>query len=154
MFVFSSRRRHTICALVTGVQTCALPICSESLQKVPIAISALGNEALETRGFDNLSTLTKLAPSIQLSNFGPIAYVTLRGIGNENSTAGGDPGVAFHFDGIYIGRPVGTLFSAFDTERVAILRGPQGTLYGRNATGRPANKSEDRPVGKECARPS
>src|SRR3546814_13810555 len=56
---------------------------SESLQKVPIAISALGNEALEPRGFDNLSTLTKLAPSHQLSNFGPIASVTLPGTGNE-----------------------------------------------------------------------
>ncbi|WP_007687867.1 hypothetical protein [Sphingobium indicum] len=60
---------------------------SENVQKVPIAISALGGEALTNRGFDSLSTLTKLAPSIQLSNFGPIAFVTLRGIGNENSTA-------------------------------------------------------------------
>src|SRR3546814_10330337 len=59
----------------------------------------------------------------------------MRGIGNENTTAGGDPGVAFHYDGVYIGRPIGTLFSAFDTERVEILRGPQGTLYGRNAMG-------------------
>ncbi|WP_255265447.1 TonB-dependent receptor [Sphingobium chlorophenolicum] len=119
---------------------------SENVQKVPIAISALGGEALANRGFDSLATLTKLAPSIQLSNFGPIAFVTQRGIGNENSMAGGDPGVAFHFDGVYVGRRVGTLFSAFDSARVEILRGPQGTLYGRNATGGSINYITKKPV--------
>src|SRR3546814_14320519 len=63
---------------------------SESRQKVPLAISALGNEALETRGFGTLSTLTKLAPSIEHRHFGPIAYVTLSGIGNEKTTRGRD----------------------------------------------------------------
>ncbi|WP_234703232.1 TonB-dependent receptor [Sphingobium chlorophenolicum] len=118
---------------------------AENIQRVPIAISALGGEALANKGFDSLTTLTKLAPSLQLSNFGPIAFVTMRGIGNENTTAGGDPGVAFHYDGVYIGRPIGTLFSAFDTERVEILRGPQGTLYGRNATGGSINYITKKP---------
>ena len=108
---------------------------AETAQKVPIAISAIGEQTLTDTGFDNLANLVKLAPSLQLSNFGPIAFVTMRGIGNENTTAGGDPGVAIHFDGVYLARPVGALFQAFDTERVEVLRGPQGTLYGRNATG-------------------
>lgn len=118
----------------------------ESAQKVPIAITAIGSETLTDTGFDNLASLVKLAPSLQLSNFGPIAFVTMRGIGNENTTAGGDPGVAIHFDGIYLGRPVGALFQAFDTDRVEVLRGPQGTLYGRNATGGSINYITSKPT--------
>lgn len=119
---------------------------AESLQDVPISVSALNSEALATTGFDSLSDLSRLGPSLQLSNFGPIAFVTVRGIGNENTTAGGDPSVALHFDGVYIGRPVGVLFSAFDTERVEVLRGPQGTLYGRNATGGSINYISKKPT--------
>lgn len=107
----------------------------ESLQEVPVTVSALNSKQLEETGFDSVTDLAALTPSLQFGNFGPIAFATLRGIGNENTTAGGDPGVALHFDGVYLGRPVGTLFSAFDSERVEVLRGPQGTLYGRNATG-------------------
>lgn len=118
---------------------------AENVQDIPIAVTALGAEALQSAGFDELADLTRLAPSLQISNFGPIAFVTMRGIGNENSTAGGDPGVALHFDGIYIGRPVGSLFTAFDTARVEVLRGPQGTLYGRNATGGSINYITTRP---------
>ncbi|XPF93282.1 TonB-dependent receptor [Colwellia sp. RE-S-Sl-9] len=108
---------------------------AENLQEIPIAVSALSEEDLENSGFDGISDLSTLVPSLQFGNFGPVAFVAIRGIGMENTTAGGDPGVAMHLDGVYIGRPVGTLFTAFDTERVEVLRGPQGTLYGRNATG-------------------
>jgi iron complex outermembrane recepter protein len=118
---------------------------AESAQDVPITISAFSANQLENSGFDNLSDLTMMSPSMQFGNFGPIAFVTMRGIGNENTTAGGDPGVAVHLDGIYMGRPVASLFSAFDTERVEILRGPQGTLYGRNATGGSINLVTKKP---------
>jgi iron complex outermembrane receptor protein len=108
---------------------------AENLQDVPIAVSAFDKDALTDRGFESVSDLSQMVPSLQVGNFGPVAFVAMRGIGMENTTAGGDPGVALHVDGVYIGRPVGTLFNAFDMERVEVLRGPQGTLYGRNATG-------------------
>lgn len=121
---------------------------AENVQDIALAVTALDSTRLENTDFDSIGDLTRLAPGLQLSNFGPIAFVTLRGIGNENTTAGGDPGVALHYDGVYIGRPVGTLFTAFDTERVEVLRGPQGTLYGRNATGGSINYITKKP-GRE-----
>lgn len=119
---------------------------SENVQEVPVAISAFSAERLEETGFDSFGDLENIVPGLQLGNFGPVTFVNLRGIGNENTTAGGDPGVALHFDGVYIGRPVGFLFSAFDSERVEVLRGPQGTLYGRNATGGSINYITKKPT--------
>ena len=119
---------------------------AESSQDIPIAISAMGEQQLEDTGFDGISDLTMYTPSMQFGNFGPIAFVSMRGIGSENTTAGGDPGVAMHIDGIYMGRPVATMFTAFDMERVEILRGPQGTLYGRNATGGSINLITKKPT--------
>lgn len=132
----------------SGIQTIVVTAQkrAEDVQDIPLSVTAIGSEALETTGFDSLADLSKLSPSLQLSNFGPIAFVTLRGIGNENTTAGGDPGVALHYDGVYLGRPVATLFTAFDTERVEVLRGPQGTLYGRNATGGSINYITKKPT--------
>lgn len=117
----------------------------ESMQDVPVAIAAFSESQLEDSGFDSISDLAMMSPSMQFGNFGPVTFVNMRGIGNENTTAGGDPGVAMHLDGIYMGRPVASLFSAFDTERVEILRGPQGTLYGRNATGGSINLITNKP---------
>lgn len=111
-------------------------------------MSALSEAVLEDNGFDELSDLTTAVPSMQFGNFGPVAFVAIRGIGHENTTAGGDPGVALHIDGVYLGRPVATLFNAFDTERVEVLRGPQGTLYGRNATGGSVNYVTKRPTDR------
>lgn len=117
----------------------------ESVQDIPISISAFGSETLEQTGFDEIADLANITPSLQIGNFGPVTFVSLRGIGTENTTAGGDPGVALHYDGVYLGRPVGALFSAFDSERVEVLKGPQGTLYGRNATGGSINYITKKP---------
>lgn len=118
---------------------------AESLQEIPIAVSALNEDALQQSGFDGVEDLSFLVPSLQLGNFGPTTFLSIRGIGSENTTGGSDPGVALHVDGVYVGRPVGALFSAFDAERVEVLRGPQGTLYGRNATGGSVNLLSKKP---------
>lgn len=118
---------------------------AESAQDIPIAISALSEDALRQSGFDGVADLSFMVPSLQFGNFGPVSFLNIRGIGSADNFAGSDPGVAMHIDGVYIGRPVGALFNAFDTERVEVLRGPQGTLYGRNATGGSVNLITKKP---------
>ncbi|WP_077341338.1 TonB-dependent receptor [Pseudocolwellia agarivorans] len=118
---------------------------TENLQEIPIAVSALNEDALAQSGFDGVEDLSFLVPSLQFGNFGPTTFLNIRGVGSENTTGGSDPGVAMHVDGVYVGRPVGALFSAFDVTRVEVLRGPQGTLYGRNATGGSVNLITNKP---------
>ncbi len=119
---------------------------TESAQNVPISMAAFSGQRLEDSGFDSFADLTMMSPSLQIGNFGSVTFINMRGIGNENTTAGGDPGVALHYDGVYLGRPVAYLFTAFDSQRVEILRGPQGTLYGRNATGGSINYVTKKPT--------
>ncbi len=108
---------------------------AENIQDVPIAISALDSRVLERSNIERIDDLTFYVPNLQFGNFSTTATVALRGIGSTNTTAGGDPGVALHLDGVYLARPMATVFSAYDLERMEVLRGPQGTLYGRNTTG-------------------
>jgi iron complex outermembrane receptor protein len=108
---------------------------SENLQKTPLTISAVTGEKLESQGIKTVVDLANQVPALQItSSGGGAAQIFLRGIGSTNTTEVGDPAVAYHIDGIYIARStsVGALF--YDIDRVEVLRGPQGTLYGRNAT--------------------
>lgn len=117
-----------------------------NIQDTPVAISAFGEERLERSGIQSVSDLSNQVPSLQFSNFGNVVFMALRGIGMENATAGGDPGVAYHIDGVYIGRPSATMANFWDVERMEVLRGPQGTLYGRNTTGGSVNMITKKPV--------
>jgi len=108
---------------------------SENLQKTPLTISAVTGEKLESQGIKTVVDLANQVPALQITSSGAgAAQIFLRGIGSTNTTEVGDPAVAYHIDGIYIARStsVGALF--YDIDRVEVLRGPQGTLYGRNAT--------------------
>lgn len=108
---------------------------SENLQKTPLTVSAVTGDKLESQGIKTVVDLSAQVPALQISSSGSgAAVVFLRGIGSTNTTEVGDPAVAYHIDGIYIARStsVGALF--YDIDRVEVLRGPQGTLYGRNAT--------------------
>ncbi len=118
----------------------------ENIQDVPIAITALDANILDRSQIVRVSDLSKHVPNLQFGNFSSTATAAIRGIGYTNTTAGGDPGVALHLDGVYIGRPIATVFSAWDLDRMEVLRGPQGTLYGRNTTGGSINFITQKPT--------
>ena len=110
----------------------------ESLQDVPISIVAFNQEALEKLGIRDIKDLASKVPNVLINEFtGSSTTVRLfiRGVGQNDVQVTQDPSVALYMDGVYIGSSVGTAFETADTQRIEVLRGPQGTLYGRNATG-------------------
>ena len=121
----------------------------ESLQNVPLSVTAFSQDDMDIRGYSNLQGVQESTPNLNFSvqSAGQnVARVTLRGIGTETLVGGGDPGVALHIDGVYVGRNSVAAGDIFDIARVEILRGPQGTLYGRNATGGSINVITNRPT--------
>lgn len=110
---------------------------SESAQSVPIPITALSQEQLQTRNMTEIRDIERLSPntSIQYSSVnGTAAQIFMRGIGQTNWSSTQDPKIGMYVDGVYLSRPQGGLLDFMDIERVEVLRGPQGTLFGRNTT--------------------
>ena len=120
-----------------------------TVQDTPVSISAFDAEAMRRQGIGGAADLHLKVPGFFYTEGGgnsPITQIAIRGVGNENVTSGGDPGVAYHFDGVYLSRPTAAAAQLFDAERIEILRGPQGTLYGRNATGGSINVVSKKPT--------
>ena len=126
----------------------------ESLQKVPVAVTALGRDQVETLKIQSFNDLNGLAPNVTSVNSvsGSNPTVTIRGITGGNVEPGRDNGVALYLDGVYISRTTGAQFDIADIERIEVLRGPQGTLYGRNSTGGAINYITAPPKGEFYAR--
>jgi iron complex outermembrane recepter protein len=119
---------------------------SESVQDIPLAVTALSSDMLDERGITDIASMAASVPGMNFSQSGNNTRITVRGIGTENTTVTGDPGVALHIDGVYQARSsVGNVLF-YDLARVEVLRGPQGTLYGRNATGGSINLISNPPV--------
>ncbi|GAB2898130.1 TonB-dependent receptor [Microbulbifer echini] len=109
---------------------------AENLQEVPIAISAFSGENIKESGVKNLTDLGRYTPGVEMHNDTALQPTySIRGIQTNDWTVGSDPAVAVYVDGVYTGRGAGAEIPLTDIERVEILKGPQGTLFGRNATG-------------------
>ena len=108
---------------------------TESLaSKTPIALSAISQDGLRDAGITNPTMLDDLVPNLLIDRASLGIQITIRGVTSTDNTEKGDPSAAFLLDGVYIARPQAQEVSFFDLERVEVLRGPQGTLYGRNTT--------------------
>ncbi|MEP7261093.1 MAG: TonB-dependent receptor [Usitatibacter sp.] len=110
----------------------------ELLQDVPAAVTAFSGEALEKAGITDITGLTDITPSTTLkasraTNSTLTAFI--RGVGQQDPVAGYEQGVGIYLDDIYLARPQGALGDIYDVQRIEVLRGPQGTLYGRNTIG-------------------
>ncbi|NIJ52734.1 TonB-dependent receptor [Dyadobacter arcticus] len=109
----------------------------ESAQEVPIPISVIGGQRAEDAGAFNVNRLKELVPSVQLyASNARNTTLNIRGLGSTYGLTndGVDPGVGFYVDGVYYARPAATALDFIDIERIEVLRGPQGTLFGKNTT--------------------
>jgi iron complex outermembrane receptor protein len=118
----------------------------QSLSDVSLSVSAVGSQALANTNTVNIEGLQNLVPSISFGNDFNFAKLFIRGIGLSSSLPGVDPSVALHVDGVVVSLAQAQLGSMFDLDRVEVLRGPQGTLYGRNATGGAVNLITAKPT--------
>ncbi|NHZ81055.1 TonB-dependent receptor plug domain-containing protein [Massilia sp. CCM 8695] len=122
---------------------------STPLQKTPIAITAINAAALQDNHVQTIQDVVNLVPGFQATGQGDhgVITMTLRGIGNDSAkTEYADPEVASFVDGIYSPRPEGATSLLFDLEAIEVLRGPQGTLWGRNSTVGAVNMQTTKPV--------
>jgi iron complex outermembrane receptor protein len=111
----------------------------ESVQQTPISITALSGDDLEKRGMGNLNEIAKVVPNLKYDanegQFGNSSAVYIRGIGQYDFDFAFEPGVAVYIDDVYFGTLFGNQLDLSDVSNVSVLRGPQGTLFGRNAEG-------------------
>lgn len=116
-----------------------------SAQKTPVALSVFDAKTLAENGGADLRSLQNVAPALQIGTVGTNTLLTVRGVSSRDATEIGDPAIAVSIDNFYLQRAAALNSSIFDVERVEVLRGPQGTLYGRNATGGAINISSVKP---------
>ena len=113
----------------------------ESLQETPIAVSAFSGEALQDRQVLSSDDLANITPSLTFDSVAPSSgsnsagQIFIRGVGQTDFTGVTDPGVGVYVDGVYMARSIGSVLDFVDIEKVEVLRGPQGTLFGRNTIG-------------------
>ena len=110
----------------------------ETLISVPIAITAIGGAQLERRGAIDITDVANIAPNVTLENSratNSTLSAFIRGVGQQDPVAGFEQGVGIYLDDVYLNRPQAAVLDIYDVERIEVLRGPQGTLYGRNTVG-------------------
>lgn len=151
------QRKGSIDSLIEEVTVTARKR-EESLDDLPLSVTAFTGESLEARGIDQIKELANYAPNVTFQNnpsFGGSsnnAAVYIRGIGAKEFTPTTDPGVGIYVDGVYIARSVGAILDLLEFERIEILRGPQGTLFGRNTIGGAINITTVKPYDEFAGR--
>ncbi|MEO7046376.1 MAG: TonB-dependent receptor, partial [Ferruginibacter sp.] len=126
----------------------------EVLQDVPIPVSVIGGKQIDDAGDFNVNRVKELVPSVQLYTSNPRnTGLNIRGLGAPFGLTndGLDPGVGFYVDGVYYARPAAATLDFIDFERIEILRGPQGTLFGKNTTSGAFNITTRKPTFKPGA---
>jgi iron complex outermembrane receptor protein len=108
---------------------------ASSIQKTPIAVTAISSKQVGQQLLIDARDLERVVPDVSIGQNNAFAEIYIRGIGSNNTFNGSDPDVTVQVDGVYIARPFGQFTNFLDVDRVEVLRGPQGTLYGRNAVG-------------------
>ena len=130
----------------------------QSIYEVPVAISAFTADTIEKQGITTLTDIGKFVPNLNVTEFSAghtsSANPFIRGIGLQDHLITTDPGVGVYVDGVYLGRQVGQNWSLANIERVEVLRGPQGTLYGRNSIGGAINIITVKPGDEDGGRVS
>ena len=137
-----AQQRSTIEEVVVTAQHRA-----QSIQDVPITVTAIGADELEAGNIFDAHSLAANVPGMTLGEFAPgQSLISLRGVSSSDDGAGLDNSAALFLDGVYIGRNAGINFDMFDLERIEVLKGPQGTLFGRNAIGGAINVVTSKPT--------
>jgi iron complex outermembrane receptor protein len=137
------RATATLQEVVVTAQKVAQPA-----SKTPIALTVVDGEMLKSAGVLDARALQEVSPGVAISQESGRLQINIRGVMSINMTERGDPSNAFNIDGMYVGRPEAQFASFLDLQRVEVLRGPQGTLYGRNATGGAVNLISNKPGNK------
>jgi iron complex outermembrane receptor protein len=126
LLVPSFSERVTVSATKTG---------ATDIQSIPLSITAIPARTLEQLGVQTVEGLAGFVPTLTVSQHTGIAQITIRGIGTNSAIPGSDPSSTTHLDGVYLARPAMGFMDFLNVERLEVLRGPQGTLYGRNSVG-------------------
>ena len=119
---------------------------AENLQRVAVPVTAVSGDALANAGVTETANLGKLVPSLVVQPTGGTTSFFLRGVGTASQNSFSENAIAFNYNGVYIGRPTAPAGVFYDLERVEVVKGPQGTLYGRNATGGAINVLPRKPT--------
>ena len=117
----------------------------QSLQDSSLALQVLGSDELDRANVTQVHDLNTLVPGLQIGSGGNAPQIYIRGVGDFAASALSNPAVAVNIDGVYIARPQGVNSQFYDLQRIEVLKGPQGTLYGRNASGGAINLISNRP---------